>query len=475
MKTQIRNAAALLAIAAVTAQVSAQVTFYGEESFAGRSFTTQRQITNFERQGLADGASSVVVEKDRWEACEEPRFGGRCIVLRPGRYPSFNTLGMVNGALSVRAIGRSARVADERYAPLPTPVAEAAQITFYEREGFRGRTFSSDRDVGEVRRQGFNGRALSLVISGAPYQVCDELGYAGSCFVLRPGRYESMSAMGLDGGVASVRSIGAANRADDNANNRPGSLRPEVTFYEQEGFGGRSFTTSQELSNFDRVDFNDRASSVVVVGAPWEACEDDRFGGRCTILRPGRYPSLASMGLNNRLSSVRAVSADAARQNDDRYRTAPMPVYDSRRRSDERLYEATVTSVRAVVGTPGQRCWVERAQVAPEQSGANVPAGIAGAVIGGILGHQVGGGRGKDLATVAGVVAGAALGANVGRDGQQQAAVGRDVQRCENTPGQARPDYWDVTYTFRGQEHRVQMSSAPGTTVVVNEQGEPRT
>jgi uncharacterized protein YcfJ len=104
-----------------------------------------------------------------------------------------------------------------------------------------------------------------------------------------------------------------------------------------------------------------------------------------------------------------------------------------------------------------------------------VPAAIAGALIGGILGHQVGGGRGKDLATVGGVVAGAAIGANIGRDGQQQADVGQDVQRCEGTPGQARPDYWDVTYLFRGQEHRVQMSSAPGKTVRVNELGEPRT
>lgn len=474
MKTQIKHVAALLALSAAATQVSAQVTFYEQEGFAGKSFTTQRQIINFERQGLGDGAASVVVQKDRWEACEEIRFGGRCIVLRPGKYPSFDTLGMVNGALSVRAVSRSARIADERYAPLPTPIAEAAQIIFYEREGFRGRSFSSDRDVGDIGRSGFNRRASSLVITGAPYQVCGESGYAGNCFVLRPGRYESMAAMGLEGGAASVRGVAAATQAD-NDRNPPGNLRPEVTFYEQEGFGGRSFTTSQELGNFDRVDFNDRASSVVVVGGPWEACEDARFGGRCMILRPGRYPSLDSMGLNNRLSSVRAVSAEAARQDDDRYRTAPMPVYDSRRRSDERLYEATVTSVRAVVSTPGQRCWVERAQVAPEQSSANIPAGLAGAVIGGILGHQVGGGRGKDLATVAGVVAGAALGANVGRDSQQQAAVGRDVQRCENTPGQARPDYWDVTYTFRGQEHRVQLSSAPGTTVVVNEQGEPRT
>ena len=471
MNTPLRTVATLLAMAAAaaTTQVSAQVTFYENEGFAGRSFTTQRQISNFERQGLNDGAASVVVQKNRWEACEEIRFGGRCLVMRPGRYPSFNALGMVNGALSVRAVSNSARITDDRYAPL----AEVGQVTYYEREGFRGRSFSSSGDVGNVSRQGWRDRASSLVITGAPYQVCGESGYAGNCFVLRPGRYTSMSAMGLNDGAASVRGITAATQAD-NDRRLPNNLRPEITFYEQENFSGRSFTTNQELGSFDRADFNDRASSVVVVGGPWEACEDARFGGRCMILRPGRYPSFASMGLDNRLSSVRAVSEDAVRQAEDRARTAPMPVYDSRQRNDERLYEADVTSARAVVGTTGQRCWVERAQVAPEQSRANVPAAIAGALIGGILGHQVGGGRGKDIATVGGVVAGAAIGANVGRD-SQAAAAGQDVQRCESNPGQARPDYWDVSYTFRGQEHRVQMSVAPGKTVRVNEQGEPRT
>jgi uncharacterized protein YcfJ len=132
-----------------------------------------------------------------------------------------------------------------------------------------------------------------------------------------------------------------------------------------------------------------------------------------------------------------------------------------------------VTSVHAVVGPPEQRCWVEREQVAQERSGANVPAAIAGAVLGGILGHQIGSGRGQDLATAGGVVAGAAVGANIGRDGGQQATT-RDVEHCASTSGQGSPEYWDVTYNFRGQEHRVQMTAPPGTTVTVNELGEPR-
>jgi len=50
----------------------------------------------------------------------------------------------------------------------------------------------------------------------------------------------------------------------------------------------------------------------------------------------------------------------------------------------------------------------------------------------------------------------------------------RDVQRCTATPPQARPDYWDVTYHYRGVEHHMQTTSPPGPMVTVNEAGEPR-
>jgi uncharacterized protein YcfJ len=246
----------------------------------------------------------------------------------------------------------------------------------------------------------------------------------------------------------------------------------QITFYEREGFEGRSFTTEREIRNFERYGFNDRASSVVVLGDRWEVCEDARFSGRCVVLRPGRYPSLAAMGLNDRVSSVRDVSRNS-RIDDNRYAPAPVAAGDYNRRDNERLYEANVTSVRAVVGPPEQRCWVEREQVVQERSNANVPGAIGGAIIGGILGHQVGNGRGNDIATVGGAVAGAAVGANVGRDGGQQVQT-QDVQRCENVSSQARPDHWDVTYTFRGQEHRMQTTAPPGPTITVNERGEPR-
>lgn len=351
----------------------------------------------------------------------------------------------------------------------------AAQVTFYEHDGFQGRSFTTQEQVPNFQRYGFNDRASSVNVLGERWEVCDERRFRGRCVVLRPGQYPSLAAMGLNDRISSVRVV-PRNARIDNRRYAPAPVIAQVTLYEHDNFNGQFFTTDKIVENFQRYGFNDRASSAVVVGAPWEVCEDARFDGRCVVLRPGRYPSLGAMGLNDRISSVRTVRRDT-RIDDNRYAPAPtLPVgaADFRHRNDERLYEANVTSVHAVLGTPEQRCWVEREQVAQNQTNSNVPAAIFGALIGGVLGHQVGGGTGKDLATAGGAVAGAAIGANVGRDNNPQQAQMQNIQRCETVASRAPPQYWDVTYNFRNQEHRMQMSSPPGPTVLVNEQGEPR-
>lgn len=360
----------LLALASLMAATGAhaQATFYGDDAYSGPSLTANLRVPNFQRYGFNNQASSVVVAAERWEVCDDVQYGGRCVVLRPGRYPSLATMGLNNRVSSARLIGRDVRIADHRYAPLP------------------------------------------------------------------------------------------------------GQPRARVVFFDREGFNGRSFTTTEPVINLRRG-LNARAASAIVTGWGWEVCEDNRYRGRCVVLRPGRYQSLAAMGMDERISSVRRVDRAQDRDDERNARNEARPAYDGRRRDGERLYEAPVMSSRAVLATPGQRCWVERERVPTATGGANIPGAIAGALIGGILGHQVGDGSGQDIATVGGLVAGAALGSQFGRDGQ---ATTQDVQRCENIPGGAQPAWWDVSYSFRGVDHRVQMTTPPGRTVLVNGQGEPR-
>ncbi|MFM7001049.1 MAG: beta/gamma crystallin-related protein [Limnohabitans sp.] len=241
----------------------------------------------------------------------------------------------------------------------------------------------------------------------------------------------------------------------------------QITFYEHEDFRGSSFVTSSWINNFNRYGFNDRASSVIITSGRWEVCEDVRYRGRCVLLQPGYYDSLRAMGMNDRISSVRPVESAYE---------PPIPVpapevqgYEYQRRPHERLLEVPVTSARAVVGPPEQRCWMDREQVSSAQP--NVGGAIAGALIGGIIGHQIGGGTGRDLMTGGGALAGGVIGSRMGND--NAATTTREVRRCETTVNTT-PAYWDVTYIFRGQPHHVQMRNDPGPTITVNDNGEPR-
>ncbi len=246
-----------------------------------------------------------------------------------------------------------------------------------------------------------------------------------------------------------------------------------ITFYEGEGFRGRAFTVDKPVQNFERFGFNDRASSVVVDRGRWEVCEDARFGGRCVVIRRGSYDSLRSLGMNNRVSSARPVSGNARYENEPPPAMAT-PAYEWRRRPTERVFEAQVTQVRAVMGPPDRRCWVERREIADSgpRGEPNVGGAIIGGIIGGVLGHQVGGGRGKDVATAGGAIAGAAIGSQSGGGGYAN-TYSQDVRRCDRVSS-GPPAYWDVTYNFRGADHHVQMSAPPGNTITVNERGEPR-
>lgn len=210
----------------------------------------------------------------------------------------------------------------------------------------------------------------------------------------------------------------------------------QVVLYEREGYRGRSVVVDKDMRNLDRRGLGDKANSIVVERGRWEVCEQPRFQGRCAVLRRGNYPNLRGTGLEANISSIRR--ANDRRRYDNEPQAAAGDDYQFRRRANERTTEVPVTSVRAIMGPPNQRCWVER-QAAPPP--VDNTAAITGAIAG-ILGYQTG-------------------------------PAPRDVQRC--TTVQGTPAHYEVTYNFRGSPRTVQMAVPPANNkVIVNQRGEPR-
>lgn len=290
-----------------------------------------------------------------------------------------------------------------------------AQITLYEHENFKGRPLLVERALNDLTRADYGNRASSAVVVGEPWEVCDQSEYSGRCILLRAGNYPALDVMDMNDRASSVRPLGARGAADGRfaPPAPPVPHMTQITLYEHENFQGRPFAADRSMGDLGRVGFSNRASSAVVTGDAWEICDENEFRGRCVVLRAGNYPALDVVGLNDRISSVRALS--------------------HRGRGADRPHEAAVTSVRAVLALPQRRCWVE---LEPMAAGGTpvLPA------------QQMGARR----------------------------PLTQDLRRCDVLPSQTRPEYWEITYVFRGQEYRTQVSSQPGHTIIVDERGSHR-
>ncbi|MEP7328931.1 MAG: beta/gamma crystallin-related protein [Betaproteobacteria bacterium] len=87
----------------------------------------------------------------------------------------------------------------------------------------------------------------------------------------------------------------------------PGAFAQEITLFQNENFSGPNISANNSIPNLDSTGFNDRASSVQIRSGAWQLCADAFYRGQCVTLQPGNYASLALLGLNNAVSSIREV------------------------------------------------------------------------------------------------------------------------------------------------------------------------
>lgn len=130
--------------------------------------------------------------------------------------------------------------------------------------------------------------------------------------------------------------------------------------------------------------------------------------------------------------------------------------------------EPIYRSVR--VSNPRQVCTEEPVTERTVYRGGPDPGAVlVGALIGGVIGHQFGGGHGRDVATAAG----AFIGANhAAYNSSGQRVVEREVveTRCERVRAARYEDElagYDVTYRYHGRLYHTRTASDPGSRIRV--------
>jgi uncharacterized protein YcfJ len=130
-----------------------------------------------------------------------------------------------------------------------------------------------------------------------------------------------------------------------------------------------------------------------------------------------------------------------------------------------------VKPVTETTKTPKQECHdVVVSEKAPVKDPNRIAGTAIGAVAGGLIGSQIGGGSGRDLATIGGAVAGGYAGHEVQKGMQEKDTVSRTETRCKTVyESHARTVGYDVRYRLGKEEGQVRMDHQPGPRIPVKD------
>lgn len=130
-----------------------------------------------------------------------------------------------------------------------------------------------------------------------------------------------------------------------------------------------------------------------------------------------------------------------------------------------------VAEVTKTVQVPREVCEdVPVTRQKPVKDEKRIVGTVAGALIGGVLGNQVGGGSGKKIATVAGAAAGGYAGNKVQQNMQANDTYTEMERRCNTvTESQVKLIGYDVSYQLGDQTGKVRMDRKPGARIPVKD------
>ncbi|AHG22251.2 hypothetical protein Z042_23540 [Chania multitudinisentens RB-25] len=134
----------------------------------------------------------------------------------------------------------------------------------------------------------------------------------------------------------------------------------------------------------------------------------------------------------------------------------------------------TATPIKKTIKTPRQECRnVTVTHRAPVQDENRIAGSVLGAVAGGVLGHQLGGGRGRDVATVVGALGGGYAGNQVQGVMQKNDTTTSTQQRCHTVYDKSQQLLgYDVTYQIGTQQGKIRMDYDPGIQIPLDRSGQ---
>ena len=128
------------------------------------------------------------------------------------------------------------------------------------------------------------------------------------------------------------------------------------------------------------------------------------------------------------------------------------------------------------IDVPRRECWNEERVVYHNDNRRSATPVVLGGLLGGVIGSRFGGGKGKDVATVAGVALGATIANDMRRNRHPGGSHVEEEQVCKTSNDymeEDRIDGYKVRYRYKGNTYVTHMDRHPGKKIKVRVQVSP--
>ena len=306
--------ALLIAFVALQGSAAAQVTVYADINFEGNSRTFNGDVPNLVEMGFNDAISSIQIPRgEQWQFCQDVNFGGSCQTLQ-GSIADLRNINWNDRISSMRRVRGGVFNRNRSYYPgaVGTSGYSGSGVTVFTNPNFRGRSYSFNGDVSDLRQYNLNDQITSIEIpNGETWEICQDIDFGNQCTTVR-GNIADLRDMGWNDRISSMRRVDARSyrnrRYDDGRYNDPvgtsGSYSNQrgLVFFDRPNFRG----STTLVTNNGSTGYVPRAGSVQVRGGGvWRVCDNE--GDCATVDRD--VNDMRNLGLNGRITSVREVNA----------------------------------------------------------------------------------------------------------------------------------------------------------------------
>ena len=158
-------------------QVAEAIVLYEHSNCDGRALGLSAAAPHLGLRDFNDLASSVLIQRGRWQLCEHADYGGECLVLGPGRH-------VLSGRFNdVASSARPVFGNDNR------PLSGQGALILFENADFSGRQVMRTEAVANLKALNMNDLTSAIEVWGGQWELCTDADHAGQCIIVGPGRY----------------------------------------------------------------------------------------------------------------------------------------------------------------------------------------------------------------------------------------------------------------------------------------------